>query len=277
MGRTMPGRKGSKRSPVRRRSRRERMRPQPLDVAKRELLERPGLAQIQFQNVFIPITRGADGYANTFIIQPVVPINLSSEIFPYHIIRPTLPLIEPADPDGPLELTGGVGDMTIAGVLVHPLEEIKTNVGPGYVMLAPTGTDRSVGLGEWHLRPAAFAVTTAAPNWVLGALVQAPISLESDAYEVQMQLIGTRLLENQWYVGWGDSVMKFDDHNGRYNIPLQLQVGKVVIVGKQPINVFLQGEYIPSEFQLGGGEEWGIKISITPLLPGLKIGPFFGH
>jgi hypothetical protein len=233
------------------------------------------LAQIQFQNIFIPNTRGASGYANTFIVQPVIPINLNSEIFPYHIIRPTLPLISPADPDGPRDRKGGVGDLLIADVFVHPFKEIKTSAGGGYVAIAPTSTDRSLGLGEWQLGPAAFSITRAVPKWVLGALVQVPISVESDAYQVQMQLIATRLLEKNWYIGWGDTLLLFDDHNGNYDIPLQLRVGKVVTLSKQPINIFLQAEYTPRGFQSSPGEEWGIKLSITPLMPGLKIGPIF--
>jgi hypothetical protein len=40
------------------------------------------LAQIQFQNYFKPHTYDFHGYVNTFILQPVIPINLNSELEP---------------------------------------------------------------------------------------------------------------------------------------------------------------------------------------------------
>ena len=156
------------------------------------------LAQIQLQNYFQPKTYNARGYANTFILQPVIPINLNSELFPFHIIRPTLPLI--GGPDG---VKGGVGDLTIVDVFVHPIKEIKTSVGGGYIVIVPTATDADLGQREWFLGPSLFAITTAAPKWVIGALVQAPFSLQSNSYQVQMQPILNRLFPGEWYVGWG--------------------------------------------------------------------------
>ena len=91
-----------------------------------------------------------------------------------------------------------------------------------------------------------------------------------------MQPIVNRMFEDNWYVGWGDSLLTLNDQDGGYNIPLQLRVGKVVAFGKQPVNIFLQGQYTPREFQSGGREEWGTKLSITPLLAGMKLGPLFG-
>ena len=80
------------------------------------------LTQFQFQNTFVPNTYNADGYANTFVIQPVVPLHLNWDFFPYHIIRPTLPIIAPtADPDGPAGVEGGLGDLTILDIYMHPI------------------------------------------------------------------------------------------------------------------------------------------------------------
>jgi hypothetical protein len=74
----------------------------------------------------------------------------------------------------------------------------------------------------------------------------------------------------------GVTILTLNDHHGGYNIPLQLRVGRVVTLGKLPVNIFLQGQYTPCGFQSGGHEEWGIKLSITPLLARMKLGPLFG-
>ncbi len=236
------------------------------------------LAQIRFQNYFIPSTRGADGYANTFVIQPVIPVYLNSDIVPYHILRPTLPILKLADSGLPPGEGQGVGDLTFVDVYAIPLDGIKSTVGGGYTALLPTSTDPSVGLGEWQIGPAIFGVTRAVPKWVIGFLVQAPCSVESDAYELQMQPVVTRLMENEWYFGWGNTLLKFDDQHGNYSIPMQVKLGKVITLGKQPIDIFFQVEYIPAGFQEPAGEEWAVMLNIGTLLPGLKIGPFCsGH
>jgi len=48
---------------------------------------------------------------------------------------------------------GGLGDLTIIDIVVHPFEKLKTNVGVGYVAVAPTATDPQLGLREWQLGP----------------------------------------------------------------------------------------------------------------------------
>ena len=236
------------------------------------------LAQMQFQNVFIPETHDASGYSNQFIIQPVIPIHLDFEFFPYHIIRPTLPVIAPtADPDGPLGVEGGLGNLTIIDIVVHPIEKLKTNFGAGYVAVIPTATDPQLGSREWQLGPTIFAVTKVVPKWNLGALVQVPFSMESSDYAVQMQPIAVRLLHDEWYVGWGDLLWTMDDQNGNYNLPINLRLGKVCKVGDQPLNIFVMPFYTPDGLRKGPASEWGIKLSVTFLFPEMKLnGPLFG-
>ena len=72
------------------------------------------LTQLRLQNVFVPSTYDASGYSNEVGLQPVLPIHLNSEFFPYHIVRPTLPIFAPtANPDGPQGVQGGLGDLTL--------------------------------------------------------------------------------------------------------------------------------------------------------------------
>lgn len=232
------------------------------------------LTQLQFQNLFTPESYDATGYSNTFIVQPVIPVNFGEgAFFPYHIIRPTIPIIAPtADPIGPQGVEGGLGDTTIVDVFIHPSEALKTNFGIGYVGILPTRTHHTLGRGEWELGPSAVVISRAIPKWIFGALVEAPFSLESDAYSVQMQGIALRLLPNEWFIGWGDQIIKFDDQNGGYEIPLSLQVGKVVKVGDTPMKLFVEPIYTPEGLRSGpGGAEWGIKLNLTILFPEAKF------
>ncbi len=232
------------------------------------------LAQLQLQNVFTPETYDASGYANTFIIQPVIPLNIGKDsFFEYHIIRPTLPIIAPtADPNGPLGVHGGLGDTTIVDAFFHPNKELKTNFGIGYVAILPTRTHPALGRGEWQFGPSIAVISRLVPKWVVGGLVEVPFSSESDAYSVQMQAIALRLLPNEWFIGWGDQILKFDDQNGGYEIPLSLQLGKVAKVGKTPMKFFVEPIYTPEGLRSGpGGAEWGIKLNATILFPEAKF------
>jgi hypothetical protein len=235
------------------------------------------LTQMRLQNVFVPSTYEASGYSNEFIVQPVLPIHLNSEFFPYHIVRPTLPIIAPtAKPDGPEGIQGGLGDLTVLDLYAHPIEHLKANVGVGYVTILPTATHAQLGLREWQLGPAAYIISTAVPKWVIGAIYQQPFSLESDVFSAQVQPIGTRLLPNDWYVGVSDFLWTLDNQNGEYNLPLSLRVGKVVTVGQQPLNISVSSFYTPEGLRSGSASEWGIKLDITFLFPKTKLGPLFG-
>ena len=102
--------------------------------------------------------------------------------------------------------------------------------------------------------------------------------MQSDAYSAQAQLIATRLLEDEWYIGWGDQNLTFDDQNGNYNMPLQGRVGKVVKIGEHPVNIFLQGFYTPDGLRNGPAAEWGMKLSVTLLFPKAKLpAPILSH
>ena len=235
------------------------------------------LTQMQFQNVFVPSTYNASGYSNQFILQPVVPIHLNSKLFPYHIMRPTLPVIAPtADPDGPAEVQGGLGDLTLLDVYLHPIKRLKTNIGFGYVAVFPTATHPQLGLQEWQFGPTALLLTTAIPKWNLGLLAEVPMSLESNAYKVQAQIVAVRMLPHQWYAGWGDLLWTLDDQNGTYDLPLSVRVGKVVSIGKHKLNIFLQPQYTPDGLHSGPTSEWAIKLNVTFLFPKAKFGPLFG-
>ncbi|MGY8767630.1 MAG: hypothetical protein ACKVH8_04225 [Pirellulales bacterium] len=192
-------------------------------------------------------------------------------------MRPTLPIIAPsADPDGAAGSEGGLGDTSFIDVYIHPFEALKTNLGVGYVAVLPTATHPQLGLREWQIGPSVFAVTKAVPKWNLGALVQAPISTQSDAYSIQVQPIAVRMLPDEWYVGWGDLLWTVDDQNGKYNIPINARVGKILDVGKHKLNVFVEPFYTPSGLRKGQDDEWGVVFNVTFLFPEAKFGPLFG-
>jgi hypothetical protein len=238
------------------------------------------LTQFQIQNIFTPGTYDASGYSNTLILQPVLPFPIAipglKETFPNHIMRPTLPIISPtADPDGSLGVQGGLGDLTLLDAGVHSVEGFGT-ILLGYTAILPTSTDRQLGLGEWQLGPAVGVLYKQIPKTLLGVIYQQPFSFESDAQQILIQPVVVRQLPNEWYIRWGELNFVFNTETGDYNIPLNLALGKVLKVGNQPINVFVEPFYTPEGLRRGPASEWGVKLNVTFLFPDKKLKPLMG-
>jgi hypothetical protein len=238
------------------------------------------LTQLQIQNIFTPETYDASGYSNNLILQPVLPFPVAvpglKEISPAHIMRPTLPIIVPtADPDGPLGVQGGLGDLTLFDAGVHNIEGFGT-IMLGYTAILPTSTDRQLGLGEWQLGPAAGVLYKQIPKTLLGFIYQQPFSFESDAQQILIEPILVRHLPNEWYIRWGELNFVFNTETGDYNIPLSFALGKVLTVGNQPINVFIEPFYTPEELRTGPASQWGVKLNVTLLFPEKKLDPLLG-
>jgi hypothetical protein len=240
------------------------------------------LTQIQLQNTFGVESYDASGYGNTFVFQPVLPFPVAipglKDIFPAHIVRPTLPFPAPtADPDGLLGVQGGMGDLTILDVGVHPTS--WGNIVLGYSLIAPTSTHPQLGLQEWQLGPTAGFVYKKIPKTLLGLVAQMPFSMESDASEVDLQMIIVRHLPHQTYIRWGDTFWTFNTETGAYNMPVEIAFGKVFKRGifGVPNNVFVMPFYTPEGMHSGtGGDKWGIKLNVTLLFPEKTFGPLLG-
>ena len=89
---------------------------------------------------------------------------------------------------------------------------------------------------------------------------------------VVLQPVFTKLLSRQRYIDWGDLSMTLDDQNSGYNLPLSVRFGKVFKAGKQPINIFVQPQYTPDGFHSGPTAKYGVKLSMSFLLPGASFG-----
>lgn len=233
------------------------------------------LTQFQLQNVFIPSTYDASGYSNQFILQPVIPIATKLGPFVNHIIRPTLPVVTTADPDGAVTATTGLGDLTFLDVYL-PERQAWGTWGVGPVAIIPTATDERTGRGKFQLGPAAVVFYTAVPKWQFGVFVQAPFTIggsssRPDVNTVFVQPIATRRFENGWYAGWGDLQWAFETSSGNYNIPIHGRIGKVGKLWGRPVNVFVEPFYTPDGFRNGPAAEWGIKLNVTLLFPEAKF------
>ena len=109
------------------------------------------LVQLQIQNIFVPNSRGAKGYSNVFVVQPVIPYKIGEQQF---VNRTTFTWLNTPDPDGPVGETSGLGDTAMLNFAVFNVGDAMIGVGPSATF--PTANDdrTGTGAGKWQLGPA---------------------------------------------------------------------------------------------------------------------------
>ena len=132
--------------------------------------------------------------------------------------------------------------------------------------------DVPLGAGKYQIGPSAALIYTGIKNLTLGAIVQNPISYAGSPNRPKVnQMIITPTftynLNAGWFVGLTDYNFSFNwENGGAPTIPLGMQVGKVVRIGKQPMSVSIEA---------GGA---AARPSGTPnpgLILGFEVSPIF--
>ena len=239
------------------------------------------LTVYQLQNTFVPDTYEASGFANILSLQMVKPFKTRSCFFPTWVTRTTLPVVMSADPDGtipigppnggdqgiPLFSQSGLADLAFISIFSHPTDWGSWGIGPGFV--APTATRFELGEQSWKFSPTFAVVHTAIPDWQLGILGIYNFPLDGKGTKSFLfQPLIVKQLGDGWYTGWGDDLWSFNTETGSFDMPLQLRLGKVQKLGQHNYNLAITGAYTPDGFRSGPAPNWGIKLSISLLIPG---------
>jgi hypothetical protein len=200
--------------------------------------------------------------------QPVVPIPLNTN---WNLITRTIvPTINQPSPAPGIPSAFGLGDINPT-LFLSPAGSTKFIWGAGPALTFPTATDSLLGNGKWCAGPAVVALTMRG-HWVVGALAN-----------------------NQWsFAGWGDKdvnamlVQPFINYNlphglylvtapiitanwkadsdNRWVVPVGGGIGKIVKLGKLPLNVQLSAYdnvVTPKQF----GADWQLRAQVQILLP----------
>lgn len=179
-------------------------------------------------------------------VQPVVPFHLSRDL--NLITRTIIPVIhQPILAPGLGDKTG-LGDIT-ASFFLSPARPGKILFGIGPIVGIPTATDDVLGQGKLNLGPTAVALTIRGP-WVIGTLVNQLFSVagDSDRRQVSQMLVQPFVNLNfpgHWYLVASPIITadwKAADGQ-RWTVPVGGGVGKILRVGRLPINTSLQAFY----------------------------------
>lgn len=144
--------------------------------------------------------------------------------------------------------------------------------GLGPVLVFPTASETILGAGKWQAGPSAALIYTGIKNLTAGLVIQNPVSYAGSPNRPSVnQMIITPTftfsLRQGWFVGMTDYNFSFNWENaGAATVPLGMQVGKVIRIGKQPISCSIEA---------GGA---AARPSGTPnpgLILGFEVSPIF--
>lgn len=204
----------------------------------------------------------------TLNIQPVVPFGISEN---WNIITRTIaPVLYQPDIASNSGGEFGLGDINTTWFL-SPSKPGKLIWGVGPILQFPTATDDTLGTGKWAAGPSVVLLTMPG-HWVLGVLASNIWSYAGDASrddvnQFLFQYFVNYNLPNGWYLTSApiNTANWEADSSDRWTIPLGGGGGKVVRLGKLPINAQTQAFY--NVEHPDSGPEWQFRLQIQLLFP----------
>ena len=224
------------------------------------------LISVPFQyNAFFE-TGPLDKTQNVLNIQPVIPFSLNDD---WNLItRTIIPVIDqPPFYDG-MGSTCGLGNIQLSTFfsLREPGEWLW---GLGPVFEFPSHSDDRLGSDNWSAGPSFVALKMDGP-WVYGGLINQLWSYTHEDPEINKMLIQPFLnynMEEGWYLT-SSPILTADwsaDSSNQWTVPVGGGVGRLVRIGKLPVNFSVQAYY--NVETPDSGSDWSARFQITFLLP----------
>jgi len=239
--------------------------PSDSDLAKQTQNPIANLISLPLQNNFNFGVGPDDDMSYVLNVQPVIPTKIGEN---WNLInRVIAPLIyQPESVPG----TGsefGLGD-TIYQAFFSPLDSGSITWGFGPVTQFPTASDPRLGTEDWAMGPAGVIVAMTGP-WVVGATAYNIWGIDADP-NINFMLFQYFLNYNfssGWYLTSAPIITaNWEAESGNeWTVPFGLGAGKVVHLGKQPINTSLQA-YANAE-RPSGAAEWQLRLQFQFLFP----------
>jgi len=209
-----------------------------------------------------------DRTLNVLNIQPVFPFQASEN---WNIITRTIvPIISQPHFASATESTSGLGDINFTA-FISPKSPGKIIWGVGPAILLPTATDDLIGSGKWSIGPSIVALSISGP-WVVGVLVNNVWSVAGadDRADVNQMLLHYFInynMANGWYFTSAPIITANweADPDYRWIVPFGGGVGKIVRLGKLPINMQVQTFYNVERPE--GGADYSVRFQIQLMFP----------
>ncbi|MFZ0241124.1 MAG: hypothetical protein WAL90_05695 [Desulfobacterales bacterium] len=228
------------------------------------------LISVPLQNNFNFDVGPEEGLQYVLNIQPVIPITLSPD---WNLITRTIvPIIsQPGFTPGQDRVTG-IGDIQFTAFL-SPANSEGLIWGAGPIIQFPTNSNDRLGNDRWGLGASAVALKLKKGSpWVYGALVNNVWSVSGSGsdpsysnfliqpflnynFSSGFYLSSAPIITADWKADSGD----------RWTVPLGGGIGKIVHLGRLPLNLQLQTYY--NVVTPDNGADWQLRFQVQFLFP----------
>jgi hypothetical protein len=200
--------------------------------------------------------------------QPVIPITLNED---WNLItRTILPVINQPSPAPGIPHAWGLGDLN-PSLFFSPAKPGKLIWGVGPAFSFPTATDSLLGNGKWCAGPAVVALMMEG-QWVFGALANNVWSFAGwGSQEVNAMLVQPFInynLPHGWYLTTAPIITANweADSDNRWTVPIGGGVGKILHLGRLPVNTQLSA-YYNVETPKDMGADWQLRFRFQFMFP----------
>jgi hypothetical protein len=201
---------------------------------------------------------------NVLNIQPVIPVSLNPD---WNLItRTIIPVISQPAFTFDQDRTNGLGDIQFTAFL-SPAKAHGLIWGVGAVAQLPTNTSDALGNDHWGLGPSAVVLRMDGP-WVYGALVNNVWSVGSGSdlnynnflvqpfinynFKGGLYLSSAPIITANWEA----------DSGNRWTVPIGGGIGKIVHLGRLPVNLQTQVFYNVVSPDNGGDWTWRLQLQL---------------
>lgn len=252
------------------------------DLAKKSQNPIGNMISLPIQNNTYYDVGPSDEWANSLQLQPVYPVNFGK----YNLInRMIVPLthLESQKVTVPVNThlkteyvtfdtddVTGLGNITYQG-FISPAKPGKIIWGMGPVIQIPTNTDDRLGSDKWSAGPG-FVALAMPGKWVLGCLGYniwdfAGEGGEESVSSFLFQYFINYNLGNGWYLT-STPVITANwkaDSDERWTVPFGLGIGRLIKIGKQPVDIKLQPFWYAEKPD--NGPDWSLQFQVKFLFP----------
>ncbi len=237
------------------------------------------LPQLVVRDAYTLAMYGTDVQTNLALVRPIIPRIPPQTLLPFpQLVRPTIGLVTVPDPRGGSRTE--FGDLPVFDVAVLPWPGRKTGLllGLGPTFVFPTASDKSAGQGAWQAGPAFGAIYTGIPWFLVGVIIQNPISFAYTSPNrrpqstLQIQPILAIHLFGPWYLRSAEANWTIDwHHNSPTLIPLSLGIGRTFVrPGLPPMSFFVTGQWMAYRQFAPVAQHTTINFGMTIAFPGLR-------
>lgn len=205
-----------------------------------------------------------DGKVTKMNIQPVIPISLNEE---WNLITRTIIPVVYND--------GVIADDTefgLGNVLFSAWASPKAPTAGGWIWglgaaaQLPTSSDDQFGEDQWALGPTGIALRQAGP-WTYGALVNHlwDVSGDTDINNTFLQPFLAHTTKSAVTYSLNMETT-YDWNESQWSVPINALIGKVITIGKQPIQI-TGGIRYWAEAPSGVADDFGLRLQVTYMFP----------